>query len=1006
MKYRIQRAVLGGKPYQMVEVLPGVEGADRFVICADSSGNRFVCPEEVWTHSPDAVQQAADLPASAAPVRPGAGAAVSGRSRRDEQIARRIGIFLARFRGRGDVYARRFESRKGTRGYSFACRNEWNPNICEKQQKRKCSLKCRGCSLLPMTEEVVRKHLLGTDPNCGDVLGAYPLEEGNVTRFLAMDLDKASWQEDVTALRETCREIGVTPAVERSRSGNGAHVWFFFSEPVPAVSARQFGSGLLTRTMARRHELSFESYDRMFPSQDTLPDGGLGNLIALPLQGRARKQGNSVFVDESFVPYPKQWDFLEGLPLIRPDELEAFLFVLGDDADLGATTPAVESGGKKSLLRRREPRRLQRRDFPARVQIILRNMVFVEKEGLSQKAMDAIHRLAVLPNPEFYSRQRRRIPMNQYGKIDTPRIFDCGYEDADFLGIPRGGWPALKSLLESSGVSVEVRDERNSGRPIAVSFTGELRPEQAQAANALLGREIGVLQAATAFGKTVVAAYLIGQKKVNTLILVHTNALQEQWRKALEQFLDIQEARPEEPEGRGRKRMRTRIGQLGGGKQNCSGIVDIANLQSLFVRTETERTVKTLIEEYGMIIVDECHHGAAQTYEKVLKAAPARCVYGLTATPKRKDRLEPIIFLQCGPIVYRSAVEQSGEERGFFRYVMPRFTRMRLPETATIQDSYRAMIGHAARNEQILKDASEAIARGRTPILLTERTEHARILAAGMADRADHVLLMIGSEKAREKREKLEILQQIPAEESLAVVATGSYVGEGFDLPRLDTLLLTMPISWEGRLEQYAGRLHRGWEGKTEVMIYDYVDIRVPMLERMYRRRLKGYGKIGYRIWSGRPEEAISRIFTGQEWREQFRDDLNMARKSIRIVSPYLQKEQIQALLPDLKVAAGDGAEVVVYTRLPEGPSRQAAEACVEVLKREGIQVLVHSRYQQCCAVMDGATVWHGSICFLGAEDEDDSTFRFVNAEVAGELMDAVENCRNGTCGEQMMLDL
>ena len=1005
-----ERRILDGQMYQMEEILPGVDRRSRFILCRDPAGRRFVCPEEVWSGEVLPGEGPAGSGASEPVSRPGAPVAPtqSGLTR-EQKLKRRIDLFRTRFQGRRDVYAQRFESQtSGKKGYSFACGNRWSPGLCDLKKGKKCSAACPNRRFLAMTDEVIEAHLLGKDETCGDVLGAYPLEEGDTTRFLALDLDEGDWREDVKALRETCREIGVVPAVERSRSGDGAHVWFFFAGSVPAEKARRFGSGLLTRTMARRHELSFDSYDRMFPSQDTLPKGGLGNLIALPLQGRARKKGNSMFIDEEFVPYGNQWAYLAGLPLLTGEQLEAYLLQLGGDTDLGELTPVEESGDGKPLPGRRAPRILRREDFPPQVRVGLSSMVFVEKAGLSQAAMNAVRRLAVMRNPEYVRRQRLRIPMNSYGKIDTPRIFDCGYEDEDFLGVPRGCRPALEQMLRSAGVPYQIRDERTSGRPIRVSFTGELRPDQVPAAQALLERETGILQAPPAFGKTVTAAWLIAQRKVSTLILVDSNALQEQWKKSLEEFLEISEPLPEEAPRRGRKKKRSAIGQLGAGRETRSGIVDIANLQSMSEKeeSEAERVVKSFIGEYGMILMDECHHAAARTYERVLNAAPARYIHGLTATPIRKDGMEPILFMQLGPVVFR----HKGEGDGLLRFVVPRFTKLRMGENAVIYDAYEAMISHEERNRQILADALAAVERGRTPVLLTERREHARRLVERLEGKVDHVILLWGSDSGKEKRARLETLRAVPAEESLVLVATGRYAGEGFDLPRLDTLLLTMPISWKGTLEQYVGRLHRLYEGKKETVVFDYVDAHVPMLERMYRKRLHAYGEMKYRVWSGQPEAIVSRIFSGEDWREPFREDLGLARKSVRIVSPRLSESTIQALLPSLRETAAGGVAVKVHTRRPEdGRTRKAASdtsACIRMLKEAGVSVETDSRYCQCCAVLDGQVVWHGSVCFLGPRDEEDSTFRFENPEVAGDLLDAMEEYRRGEVMEQLSLQL
>ena len=400
-----------------------------------------------------------------------------------------------------------------------------------------------------------------------------------------------------------------------------------------------------------------------------------------------------------------------------------------------------------------------------------------------------------------------------------------------------------------------------SGKPLHARFLGELREDQQSAADALLEHDTGVLSATTAFGKTVVAACLIAQRKVNTLILVHTQSLLDQWKRALAQFLAIDEALPELPKKRGRKRQRSVIGQLGGTKNSLEGFVDVAIMQSLISGGE----VRELVKDYGMVIADECHHVSAVSFERILKEVNARYLYGLTATPTRKDGHHPIIYLQCGPIRYQVDAKVQAEKRSFSHAVVPRFTTFARPLTEdkpwTITDAYRAMQTDKARNTQIVADVTAAVAAGRTPLVLTERYEHAKLLHATLAEQGRRVVLLSGHGTAKEKRELLAELAQIPPEEPLVLVATGRYVGEGFDLPRLDTLMLTMPISWKGTLAQYAGRLHREYAGKREVLIYDYVDLRVPMLERMYQRRLSGYAAIGYSVRGEQPDLQQGGLF-------------------------------------------------------------------------------------------------------------------------------------------------
>lgn len=956
-----RKAVIENCDYHLLETVPLLTGQELFVLCEDGDGNKFVCPEEFWLSH--ASQQEA-----LAPVHAGS------------TSQEKIDFFLSLFRGRDNLYAKRYYNLKtGKSGYVPACQNEWLPGICDKKAHR-CP-ECPNRAFKPLTVQTVRAHLMGKDEFCRDVVGIYPMLEDDRTWLLAVDFDENTWREDVSAFRATCISLGITPAVERSRSGNGAHVWFFFSEPVAAADARRFGSRLLTQAMSRRHELRFQSYDRLFPSQDTVPKGGFGNLIALPFQGKAQQDGNTLFVDKQFVPYADQWAFLSTLHKITQEELAEYLTQLCVGGDMGVM---LESTEQKPWPPKRRPKELARKDFPVQARLMISNLLYVDKTGFSQGALNAVKRLATFKNPEFYKKQAMRLPV-----YNTPRVFDCSYEDQDFLGIPRGCMDALTNLLEAYSILYSLEDQRQAGRMIAVSFNGTLRPEQVPATDALLEHHIGVLSATTAFGKTVVGAYLIGERKVNTLILVHSSALLEQWKTSLEQFLDIREPLPEQPKRRGRKKRLEHIGQIGAGKNTRSGIIDIAIMQSLF--EGDEKDVKPFVTEYGMVLCDECHHVAAFTFEKILRDVKAQYVYGLSATPVRQDGHQPIIFMQCGPVRYLVDAKSQAEKRAFSYYVIPRFTRARSPAAENIQDIYAGIIGNESRTNQIISDAVRLIAEGRTPLLLTERKDHAVRLAEELRGKADHIFLLLGSGKQKEKREKLAALRAVPAKESLTVVATGKYIGEGFDEPRLDTILLAMPVSWKGTLAQYAGRLHRNYEGKQEVRIYDYVDIHIPPLERMYHKRLRGYPELGYSMKMSEQDVAASQIYDGQDYLVPFMTDLSDATKEILLVCPFLNKSRIKAILPTLEKEIALGVSITVCTRTPESyrpEQRDAIGELIVLLQKIGIDVKIQTKLLYRYAVIDQSIIWYGNIEYLSYSMKDANALRVESPDIAGELLD------------------
>jgi len=739
----------------------------------------------------------------------------------------KIALFRNLFRGRDDVYPVRWEGKNGKSGYSPACSNEWDRTLC-----RKSTVKCSECNnrkLLPITDEVIQTHLTGRQ-----IIGIYPMFPDETCCFLAVDFDKISWQEDVAAFLETAKDMAVPVALERSRSGNGGHVWIFFESSLPAVLARKLGSALLTSTMNRRRHVGLDSYDRFFPNQDTMPKGGFGNLIALPLQRGPREKGNTLFLDERLIPYPDQWAFLSILRKMKLEEVERIVRdcarkdgIVGvrmsiteeDEEDPWTLTPSAKSDGGAA-------EKPIETSLPETVKVVLGNMVYVENKGLPDVMLNRLKRLAAFQNPEFYRAQAMRL-----STFDRPRIISCSEEFQKHIGLPRGCLDEVITFLENNKVKADVVDERFAGNPISVVFQGELRPMQEEAAKAILKHDIGILSAATAFGKTVVAAWLIAARNVNTLVLVHRRHLMDQWCERLNMFLKTEDNK-------------ATIGQIGGGKDKSTGIIDVGIIQSL----NRKGTVKDMVAGYGQVIVDECHHISAFSLEQVLKEAKARYVVGLTATPQRKDGHHPIIVMQCGPVRYRVDARKQAALRPFEHVVVPRTTGFRMPELEKpgIQDVYAALAEDERRNEMILDDVLKALDEGRSPLILTERAGHVEKLAEMLRRFAKNIIVLKGGMGKKKRDEASEHLASIPRDEERVIIATGRYIGEGFDDARLDTLFLAMPISWRGTLQQYAGRLHRFNEGKKVVRIYDYVDKEAPVLNRMYEKRIRGYRAMGY----------------------------------------------------------------------------------------------------------------------------------------------------------------
>lgn len=746
----------------------------------------------------------------------------------------KIALFRSLFRGREDVYSRRFESRKtGRSGYCPVCANEWVRDLCDKRKTR-CT-ECANRRFLPVTDDTFRQHLSGADERGRDfVMGVYPMLLDETCFFLAIDFDNDTWREDIRVVRETCGKLGVPAAVERSRSGNGAHLWVFFEEAISAKLARNLGSHLLTETMEHRPDIGLDSYDRLFPNQDTLPAGGLGNLIALPLQKRARERGNSVFLDDVGDPWPDQWAFLSGIRTMSMAAVErivrsaesrnrvlgvCFAFD-GDDDDAPWTAPPSR--------RRSEPPLVG--PLPEALELTLANEIYIAKEAMSPALRNRLIRLAAFQNPEFYRQQAMRLPTDR-----IPRVIGCAEDNPRHIGFPRGCLDEIVGTLAALGVKSRIRDERCAGTPLHITFRGTLRPEQKPAAETMAKHDIGILAATTAFGKTVIAAWLIAQRGVNTLVLVCRQQLMEQWIERLSFFLGLSSKE---------------IGRIGGGKRKPTGNLDVALMQSL-VR---KGVVNDQVGEYGQIVVDECHHLSAPSFEQIARRAKAKYFTGLSATVTRKDGHHPIIFMHCGPVRYRVDAKQQASQRPFAHNVLVRPTSFRAPVStdadvrAQFHALYEALVGDERRNRLICDDVLEAVRAGRSPVVLTERTEHLSKLAEALTRVVRNVVVLQGGMGKKALAATLARVAAIPQNEERVVLATGRFLGEGFDDPRLDTLFLTLPISWRGTVAQYAGRLHRLHDGKREVRIYDYADLDVPMLSRMFDRRCRGYEAIGYTI--------------------------------------------------------------------------------------------------------------------------------------------------------------
>ena len=904
--------------------------------------------------------------------------------------------FFSMFWGREDVYAKR--GKKG--GYFPQCDNRWNSSLCPKQQGKK--IFCNECEHKKWTKVSARKiiaHLIGNKEDGSDVIGVYPLLPDGKCRFIVFDFDNHEkgaeatdfaniddeWHKEVDALRKICIINGIKPLVERSRSGRGAHVWIFFKKAIPAGVARNFGFLLLDKGSASINLKSFHYYDRMYPSQDVA--NGIGNLIALPLQGQALKNGNSAFIDENWNAYPNQWDILfNNTEKLSIKEIEQYMGKWREE--LAENKEKVYDADRYT---RPKPWRKKceffKEDVVGKIHIVLSNGIYIDTLNLMPRIQNQIRSLAAFDNPEFY--KNKRLGYSNYYNFSAVYL---GKDIDGYIQIPRGLREKIIEECEKAGIPIDVSDEREIGHPIRVDFKGDLRTQQELAAEKLLSHSDGVLSAATAFGKTVVCSYLIAERKVNTLILLQSKDLLNQWIDELNKFLEIREEPPEYITKTGRKKKRQDvIGVLHGNKNTLTGIIDVAMVGSMYKKGE----FNDLVNSYGMVIMDECHHAASKTSIELLQKINAKYVYGVSATPKRGDDLDKIIYMLLGPLRHKFTSLERAQEQGIGHYFIPRYTRVvdNIESKNDINKAYNLISDSKVRNEMIIEDVRSCVNKKQTPVILTRFKDHAKYLYDGLKNMADHVFLLYGDNSDKKNADIRAELKKIPQDETLILIATGQKIGEGFDFPRLDVLMLAAPVSFEGRLEQYVGRLNRDYEGKEAVYVYDYIDSHIRFFDRMYAKRLRTYKKIGFSIWTEdkQPKQTINAIYDSGNYTEKFERDLVEAEKTIVISSPNISQDKIERFLYLIKERQEEGVKVTVITTDPEEIIYGNSDICYELIREMeqiGINVITKTEVEERFAVIDNELVWHGGMNLLGKVDVWDNLMRIKSQEVAAELLE------------------
>ena len=905
-------------------------------------------------------------------------------------------FFMMFCRGRKDVYDLRYTNPKtGKNGYYSQCFNRWDRG-CHIQKKD--GVRCKDCELRaykPVTLPLIKAHMNGTDPNGNDVVAIYPMLENNLCQLLVFDFDNHAkgaeqedyaniddgWKEEINALRHICKNLDVDAAVERSRSGRGAHLWIFFKEMVPARLARRFGFALLEKGAESVNLKSFKYYDRMIPTQDALPEGGLGNVIALPLQGMALKSGNSAFIDENWNAYEDQLNVLAGTRRLTRQGIEDYLslwYSTGSiSEDNGTDAPwdknsEIEAGSVKGVVR-----------------IVLADRIYIDSTGMSNKTKRQLRRMATFSNKQYFQNQAMDMP-----NYDESRFIYLGSDEGKYIVLPRGLREEILKKFDNAGISYKIEDKRTKGQELNISFRGELRESQIPAVETMLENETGILHAATAFGKTVVCCDMIARRGISTLILVDRADLMNQWIKRLEEFLDIDEELPEYQTKTGRTRKRkSLIGNLQGAHDTLTGIVDVAMIRSLKKKDGFHPKLK----EYAQVYFDECHHAASDSAIEVLQEINAKYVYGVTATPKRGDGKEKINEFLLGPIRYRFTAKDRAEEQNINHLVYPRFTRTvkphHLSKTPYGNDAYELIRNNDVRDEQIIRDVADCVQAGRTPVVLTKYVDHAKKLSERLKTYADRLILLTGANGTKARRAQVEELNKVDDSDSLILVGTGSLLGEGFDFPRLDTLFMATPVSGENVVEQYVGRLNRDYDGKENVIVYDYVDSHIPKFDKMYSARLKAYKKIGYELcvnMDGEKQKANA-IYDIENYAETYWKDLEEANSAVVVSSPRLNNQKVDRIINMLGKRRELGVEVTIVTWHPDAYKYGKDDVRMELMERlrkAGFEIRLVEETCEHYAVIDNEIVWYGSVNLLSKEDAEDNLMRVCSKDIAAELLE------------------
>ncbi len=856
-------------------------------------------------------------------------------------------VYMDYFHGNDSVYAVRYFNKKHNKyGWNPSCKNAMSQYCPHRQRRSQKCTECQYFAKMPLTKLVVQKQL--SDEKF-EGIGLYPLQDNNKCYFIAVDFDENDWFDEMLCVYRIAKEKTIDCVMEKSASGKGGHLWFFFASALQASLARNFVMELLKEAMNRNKNISFSSFDRLFPNQDYIPKNhGLGNLIAAPYWCKKAKEcWTTIFIDERGERITKPIDYLASIRKITVEEVQSIVKE-NDDYFFENENTKLDLGNNTK--------------YSSEITCVEDAMLKIDKTNLNAVTLNVLRRCASVMNPDYISKLKMKYPIYK-----TSRIL-YWYEEGDrYIYIPRGRLDFLKEKMPDT--KWNYSNVCSEGKSIELSFNGTIREDQQEAIERLTRENLGILQAETGWGKTVAALYMIALLKVNTMIIVPSSALQSQWLERIKKFLVYEGVE---------KKKDPFVGRLDGDHKSPLGNIDVAIDKSLAKYVN----LRELLSQYGMIIVDECHHIGNTTFDTILRNAPVKRVYGLSATPKRTDDLTSVIKMYCGPI---KAIGKTKQDHTYKKVLIPRYTNTRILEKDySSAEMLKRLSDDKARNYLIYKDISNEYHNERKIIVLTERIDHLKTLQEMLEKTVENVFVIHGKISNKKRAEIVETLNQLKGQ-PFVLIATSKSVGEGFDLPPLNTLFQVLPISADTRVNQYSGRIERAYENKDVIKVYDYVDEAITMAKSMYYKRLKEYQRKGYFIEEMDVEEKLDHVlFDKKAFKKKLKNDFISAKNEIVIFSNNPIFDQFKQYYDSLLKAHEKGIHIhfVVNERIDK--------TVLKYMEGLGGNVIYSTNLKK-MVVIDRNIVWNCSEDIFCEQEKDSYFTRYMSVKLSDEILGEID---------------